>query len=181
MAGVSGFGRVTASDSKSIAQWKHFFFDRPAVLKAAGRAKTTALSRFGGYIRSAARRSMRRRKGDGVSPPGEPPFAKSGEIRDLLFFAFDPKTATVVVGPLGFRSSGVPALHEFGGSVPGDGRTLLLKNSPGRDATGRFVSNGVRRVKLTGTLKYEPRPFMRPALDQSIPKFAQMFREVMTR
>lgn len=179
--GVAGMGYVGTGDKRSIAQWKTFFFDRPAVLRAAGRAKTTALSRFGGYIRSVARRSMRRRKGDTPSPAGQPPFARSGELRDLLFFAYDHKTRTVVVGPLGFSGSDVPHLHEFGGSVNGDGRVLYLKNSPGRDEAGRFVSKGLRRVRLKGDVKYPARPYMKPALDKSVPVFAAMFRGLMSR
>lgn len=178
--GVSGLGHVTAAKKDSIAKWKSFFFDRAAVVKAAGRAKTSALSRFGGYVRSVARRSMRRRK-NGVSAAGQPPFAKSGELRDLLFFAYDPKTGTVVVGPLGFRGSDVPSLHEFGGTANGDGRVMYLKDSPGRDASGRFVSKGLRRVVLKGTLRYPARPYMRPALAVAASKFAPMFRNVMTR
>lgn len=184
--GVVGLGRVSAGDTKSIAQWKQFFFDRPAVVKAMGRATTTALNRFGGYVRSVARRSMRRRK-NGHSQPGQPPFAKSGELRDLLFYAYDPKTRSVVVGPLGFRTrSGlpVPALHEFGGTRTGrKGETMDVKNPVGRDPkTGRFYSRGFYRVSVEGkVLKFPPRPFMNPALKASIPRFALMFKGTVSR
>jgi hypothetical protein len=163
--GVKGVGFVKAGNTQSIAQWKQFFFDRPAVVKAAGRAKTAALARFAGYVRSVARRSMRRRK-KGVSAPGTPPFAKSGELRDLLFFGYDAKSGTFVVGPLGFKGSAVPALHEHGGVAPAYGfRTLAGK---------------AKRV-VTGTARYPKRPFMAPALKVSLPKFAQSFKGTVSR
>jgi hypothetical protein len=183
--GVQGTGFVKAGGTQGIAQWKNFFFDRPAVMRAAGRAKTAALARFAGYVRSVARRSMRRRKG-GTSAPGQPPFAHSGEIRDLLFFAYEPRTGTFVVGPLGFRTKGgvtVPELHEKGGTRTAyKGETITVKNPIGRDpTTGRFFSRGSHRVKITGTIKYPARPFMAPALKTSTPKFAESFRGTVTR
>lgn len=177
---LNSFGRVAASSGKSLAQLKNLFFDRSAVEKAAERGQVRALSRLGAYVRRAAQTSMRRRK-RGVSEPGQPPFAKSGEMRDLLFFSYDPLTRSVVVGPLGFRGSPVPHLHEFGGSVPADGRVLYLKNSPGRDASGQFVTAGVRRVVLAGMVHYPKRPFMAPALEKVLPKFAEAFRGTVTR
>lgn len=177
---LNSFGRVVASSGKSLAQLKGLFFDRAAVQKAVDRGMLRALSRLGAYVRRAAQTSMRRRK-NGVSPPGSPPFAKAGDVRDKLFFSYDPVTKSVISGPLGYRKSVVPHLHEFGGSVNGDGRVLLLKNSPGRDATGRFVSKGVRRVVLKGRVHYPPRPFMRPALEKVLPKFASAFRGSVTR
>lgn len=177
---LNSFGRVATNSGKSLAQLKSLFFDRSAVEKAAERGTRRALARLGAYVRRAAQTSMRRRK-TGVSQPGEPPFAKSGELRDLLFFSYDPLTKSVVVGPLGFKGSPVPHLHEFGGSVPADGRVVYLRNSPGRDASGRFVSSGTRRVVLQGMVRYPARPFMAPALERVLPKFAEAFRGTVSR
>jgi hypothetical protein len=180
---LNGPGRINVSGGQSLVKIQQMFFDRPAVVKAAGRAKTAALARFAGYVRSVARRSMRRRKSQFAhSAPGSPPFAKSGELRDLLFFGYDAKTGTFVVGPLGFKGSDVPSLHEHGGTrAAGKGEFLLLKNSPGRDHRGKFVSRGTRKVAIKGTVKYPARPFMAPALKTSIPKFAASFRGTVTR
>lgn len=187
--------------TKSLVQIKQLFFDKTAVEKAAGRAKKTALARFGGYVRRVAQTSMRYRKS--ASKPGEPPSAhKSGRLaalkklgraknngallREMLYFAFDPKTQSVVVGPLGFKTRGtpVPALHEFGGTRQGEkGESFPVKNPAGRDPkTGRFYSRGVHWVPVAGKkLVYPARPYMRPALDKSIPKFAEKFRGTVSR
>jgi len=169
----------TSSRPPAGLQMSKFFFDRQKVLRAADRGKVRALARFGAYVRAVAKRSMRRRKG-GVSAPGSPPFAKKGQLRDLLYFAYDPQTKSVVVGPEGFNGSPVPAFHEHGGSELATGRVIFLKNSPGRDASGRFVSKGARRVELRGTIRYPKRPFMRPAMMTALPKFAESFRGVVT-
>lgn len=190
---------MAASFGKGLAQWKQFFFDRKGVQVAAERGKVRALSKFGAFVRRAAQTSMRYRKG--ISPPGQPPSAhKSNQlaalkkmkrarhngamIRELLFFAYDRPSGSVVVGPVGFKAKGgktVPELHEHGGEVPAAGRVMLVKNKPGRDERGKFVSAGERLVRLTGSLRYPKRPFMRPALDKTLPKFAACFAGTVTR
>lgn len=185
---------------RSLVQWKEFFFDRLAIEKAAGKAAVRALSRFGAFVRRAAQTSMRYRT-KGNSAPGSPPFAHKSKrlaalkrmkrarhngalLREFLFFAYDPGSKSVVVGPVGFKSRGgtpVPELHEKGGTVSANGRVMLVKNKPGRDARGKFVSAGERLVRLTGAIKYPPRPFMRPALDRMLPKFAACFKGTVTR
>lgn len=186
---------------KSFVQFTRFFFDRKGVEAAAGRAKVKALSRFGAVVRRVAQTSMRYRKS--ASPPGQPPSAHKSKrlaamkkvgrakhngalLRELLFFAYDPRTTSVVVGPVGFKSRGgptVPELHEYGGErQAGKGEVMLVKNPAGRDPrTGRFYSRGTQPVRLTGkTLRYPPRPFMRPALDKALPKFAEKFKGTVT-
>lgn len=180
---------------RSFAQWKALFFDRPAVQKAAGRMKVRALTRFGAYLRRVAQTSMRYRKK--ASPPGQPPSAHKSKrraalkkmgrarhngalLRELLFYAFDPKTQTVVVGPVGFgtKTPTVPELHEFGGTRPAEkGEKMPVKNPAGRDPkTGRFFSRGVHLVRLTGTVRFPKRPFMAPALQKTKAKFPEEFR-----
>lgn len=131
------------------------FFDRPAVLKAMDKARVRSFAIAGGFIRQTARRSMRRRKT--ASPPGSPPSARSGELRDRLYFGYDKSTDSVVVGPEGFRGSGVPALHERGG-------TIRRKRRRGSRRPGGSS------VEETITVTYPPRPFMDPALHVAIAK-----------
>jgi hypothetical protein len=178
---------------KSLVEFKKLFFDRGAVEKAAGRAKIKALSRFGAVVRRVAQTSMRYRKS--ASKPGQPPSAHKSKrlaslkkmgrarhngalLRELLFFAYDPKTGSVVVGPVGFKTKGtpVPALHEFGGERQGGKGDVVAKK------TGRGRKAGVEIVSLAGkTLRYPPRPFMSPALKKSMPKFAQSFKGTVSR
>lgn len=175
LVGANTIGRATTSGGKSLAQLKEWFFDREKILKAADKATVKALSKFGAFVRRRAQTSMKRR--NKASAPGQPPSAhgnaKQGQgkakkskytgawLRELLFFSYDPLTRTVVVGPLGFKGSGVPALHEFGGTAQKWGvRTI----------------HGVRKRVVIGTATYPPRPYMKPALDAELPKFAEQFR-----
>ena len=143
----NSLGRITTGSQKSIDIVKKYFFDRERVMRAAERAQVRLLSKFGAFVRTTAQRSMRQRK-KGSSEPGQPPLAHSGELRKLLFFSFDPITKTVVVGPLGFKKSDVPHLHEFGG-------VAIRKGKPA---------------------KYPARPYMKPAMLAELPKFASLFR-----
>lgn len=198
---LNSYGRANVGGGKTLAQLKGFFFDRLAVTRAADAGTVRALSKFGAFVRRAAQTSMRYRKG--VSQPGQPPSAhkikqlaalkKLGRakhngalLRELLFFSYDPATRSVVVGPLGFKTKGtpVPALHEFGGTrMAYKGETMEVKNPAGRDPrTGRFFSKGVQNVPLAGkTLRYPKRPFMGPALDRMLPKFAATFKGSVSR
>jgi hypothetical protein len=185
------FAVPKAQGPRSIAQWKQFFFDREAVAKAAGRGGVKALSRFGAIVRRTAQTSMRYRKG--VSPAGSPPSAHKSKrlaslkklgrakhngamLRELLFFAFDPATKSVVVGPVGFKSTRgtpVPHLHEFGGTrQAGKGEVMAVK--------GKGKRAGLELVKIAGkTLRYPARPYMRPALMKTVHKFAAQFAGVV--
>lgn len=165
---LNPFGRSGVGGGKTLAQIKALFFDKTAVERAADKAKLRALSKFGAYVRRTAQQSMRYRKS--ASPPGQPPSAHKSKrlaalkrlkrakyngalLREMLFFAYDQRTQTVVVGPLGFKNSPVPALHEFGG-------------------THRVKGKDVR---------YPARPYMAPALNKSLPKFAESFRGTVSR
>lgn len=132
---------------------KDFFFDRQKVIDRIGKAKARFFIRYAGKIRTIARRSMRRVKDrKRYSAPGNPPFAKSGLLRDRLFFALDKSADSVVIGPEGFKKAEVPALHEYGGTVT-------------RRRRGQSIP-----------VAYPPRPYMGPAYEQvepDIPKYWQ--------
>jgi hypothetical protein len=137
---------------------KQFFFDRQIVIDAVGRAGAKNLSKAGSFIRRSARSSLRRRKK--ASPPGEPPSVHSQDrVATLknIWFVFDPRQRSVVVGPLKLNGSKlegsdratVPALHERGG-------VAVVKD---------------RRKRRRRRAKYAPRPFMGPAMERELPKF----------
>jgi hypothetical protein len=144
MAGLQ-FGRA-------LDPFKSYFFDRARVLAAADKATVRALSKAGAYVRTAARSSLRRRKRP--SKPGTPPSVHADGFASLktIFFAFEPGSRSVVVGPVkinGARTSPtVPELHEFGGVMAGK----------------------------MGIKKYPARPYMRPALMKELPKFRDAFK-----
>ena len=119
-----------------------YFFDRPAVYKAMSKANKKALSKAGAFVRTRAKRSIRKRKK--ISKPNSPPSSHSGELRRLIFFSYDFNTDSVVIGPLLFKgkkgAQTVPNILEKGG-------TKRYKGKPRR---------------------YKPRPFMKPALKEEV-------------
>lgn len=143
---------------------KRFFFDRAYVQNVLGKESAKALGKAGAFVQRRARSSLRRRKK--TSAPGTPPSAHSGDnVATLknIWFALDPRSLSVVVGPLKLNhlvdnSAGtVPALHEFGG-------TARLR--------GRVRRGQKPRLR---TARYPARPFMGPALEAEAPKFPSLW------
>ena len=130
---------------------KQMFFDRQAVLGAVDSATRSVLSKFGAFVRTAARHSIRKRKA--VSEPGNPPSSHVGTLRRLIFFGYDPARKSVVIGPTPFRSEvEAPPLLEYGGRA-------VRKNRKGRNVIAT----------------YKARPFMGPAFEQEKPKLPALW------
>ena len=130
---------------------KQMFFDKKAVIGAVDRATRNVLSKFGAFVRTAARSSIRKRKA--VSQPGSPPSSHTGLLRKLIYFGFDANRRSVVIGPTPLnRTTEAPPLLEYGG------RTRL------KGRKGKAV-----------TATYKARPFMGPALRQELPKLPSMW------
>jgi len=132
-----------------------FFFDRAAVVEAVDRGKRQAYSQIGAFVRRRARSSMRRRSG--YAPPGSPPNAHAGQLKELLYFAYDPGPDSVVIGPERFKEGEVPWLLEHGGWA-------------------------MRKDRKTGRLRrvhYQARPFMGPALEAEKEKIPGAFSAVV--
>jgi hypothetical protein len=138
-------------------EMKKFFFDRTAVKNAVGAVAAKNLGAMGAFIQRAAKSLLRRRKK--VSQPGQPPSVRSTDnVKSLknIWFAYDPNTQSVVVGPLKLNGSSrrhiVPEILEYGGTVQ--------------------RKNGERGV-------YRARPFMAPAKENAIesPKLMEIWRD----
>jgi len=172
---------------------KKFFFDRARVQRAKDRATIRGLSKYGAFVRRDARKSIKKRvatardrrllltgtkrekdlarkrierKRRATSKPGEPPFSHVRDDKQSIrniWFAYDPRNESVVVGPIKFNAKGknVPAVLEHGGSAV----ITFVKN-------GRFVQ---RRVRIAA------RPFMRPAGIKNLPKFKQFMKDSIRR
>jgi hypothetical protein len=174
------------------------FFDREAVQESIDTATLKALSRFGAFVRRRAQTSMRRRKSP--SAPGSPPSVHSGELKRLLFFAWDSSTKSVVVGPAAFgsRAGQTPPIQEFGGTLPPSRVSLvsafLKLDSSRRSEIAIRASRknltvaqylGVHHVpevaaeQIGNPRRYPARPYMRPALDAERPKFSEQFSDSM--
>src|SRR5438094_633994 len=99
-----------------INDLKSRFFDRPRVHKAMDKAARAALSKFGSFVRTRAKSSIRRRKR--ISAAGQPPSSHTGLLKDFIFFAYEPDAKTVVIGPARLnRTTGAPRLLEEGGTA----------------------------------------------------------------
>lgn len=137
---------------------KSQFFDRQAVLSAVDKATRKVLSRFGAFVRTRAKSSIRKAKGP--SAPGSPPHSHVGLLRQFIFFMFNPSDQSVVIGPTLIRQRSaygpttVPEVEEYGGTVA---RTIRFK-----------------RWQKVETARYPARPFMGPAFEyekvHSLPK-----------
>ena len=118
------------------------FFDSAAVLGAVDKARVRVLSRIGAFIWRREKSSMRRTKKS--APPGQPPRAHAGQLKDLNFFSYDASTRSVVIGPVKFGTGTAPRTLEEGGS--------------------ETIQSHGKRV----TAYYRPHPFMRPALEAEL-------------
>lgn len=133
------------------------FFDRESVTNAVDVGTRRILSRFGAFVRTRSRSSIRKRRDP--SPPGSPPSSHVGTLRKLVFFSFDLARKSVVIGPTLFRAgSDVPRTLEEGGTVRADGRTIRIRRR----------KSGFETIVPPGRLKYRPRPYMRPAFEAEL-------------
>jgi hypothetical protein len=187
--------------SLRVEKFKLLFFDRVGIESQVDAETLRAQRRFAAIVRVRAQRSMRRRK-SGHSAPGQPPFAKSGELRSLLFFGYDPATKTTVIGPAAFgkRPGLVPALHEFGGTLTGQtmdawvafGRLdqptrsrILIEATRlkmrARDYVRAYVLAEIQAAQTEARRPhpYPRRPYMRPALEGAVSQYPELFRDTV--
>ncbi|MFO0880735.1 MAG: hypothetical protein U0840_25665 [Gemmataceae bacterium] len=132
---------------------KGMFFDRAGVQRAVDAATRRVLSRFGAFVMTRSRTSIRTRKG--ISAPGSPPHSHTGLLRKGILFGYDTARQSVVVGPVVGRSGGIASRAlEYGGSS-------VVRNRRGGSQPTRVKS----------------RPFMQPALAAELPGLPAMWRD----
>lgn len=136
---------------------KQLFFDRQKVLNAVDVATRKVLSRFGAFVRTAAKSSIRKRRA--VSAPGSPPSSHTGLLKKFIFFGYDPDRKSVVIGPerLNQKNTDAPHTLEYGGMT-----TIEIRTAK-------------RQVRIV------PRPYMGPAFEQEKPKLPAMWRDAIKR
>lgn len=136
-----------------ISDAKGLFFDKNAVLTPTEKAKRKALSKFGAYVRSGSRRSIRKvGKSGAPAKPGQPPKSRTGLLKRFIFFVYDKQNDSVIIGPAALNGTKeqnrlATEVMEIGGSVTRDGK--------------RYV--------------YAKHPYMEPAFQKELPKAAAMF------
>lgn len=122
--------------------------ENPAFRAAVHRGLVRSLYRAAGYVRTVARRSIRRRSKSGKPAPlGKPPKSPTGDLKRAILFYVDRERTTAIVGPDAQQVGDVGAAHEFGGRYKGQ--------------------------------HYPRRPFMSPALRQSLHVIPQQFRGLL--
>lgn len=151
------------------------YFDKAPVIAAVGKAKAGVMARQGALVRKIMRNSMRKRKGP--APAGSPPNAHQGNLKKIEF-AFDSKTASVVVGPAKLGDGKAPEIQDKGGKVKVRGivnrrgqfvplRIMSRKGRQGAVASGKIVMQE-RTVAA--------RPFSQPALEKAKPYLAKEWK-----
>ena len=142
---------------------KQMFFDRRKVQSKTDSAARRVLSKFGAFVRRAARSSIRTRKR--VSAPGEPPSSHTGLLKKFIFFGYDRGRQSVVIGPqrLNQKVGDAPQALEYGGTA-----TVVEGLRPSA-RSGRGGKRKKRRVKIAA------RPYMGPAFEQEKPKLPAMW------
>ena len=153
------------------------FFDSEKVLAAARKGTAKALAKCGAFVRREAKSSIR--YATKSAAPGQPPKAHRGRmtrtskkkdgstvtrqvspLKELIYFAFDPVSLSVVVGPADFKNKAkrnyrVPTVLEQGGTVH---------------------SRTPRGIKSS---RYPGNPFMAPALRRVQGKFPALFTDLL--
>lgn len=129
--------------------------DTRPIRRSVDRKSRMVGSRFGGLVRTIARRSMPR---SGQSRAGRAPVRHTNTLYNSIFFAYDPVAKSVIIGPRAFRRyrgiTGARAL-ELGGTIRDSG-------------TGE-------------TYQIRPRPYMYPALIAGIKSLPKLWREANAR
>lgn len=139
-----------------ISDVKKMFFDREAVFKYLIARQRKVFNKFGGFVRTIAKRSMR--YGDRISSPGNPPTARKGKafLRKFLYYAYDIKTKSVVIGPARLNSviGFTPPALEYGGE------NII-------QSRGKIRKANIRK-----------RPYMKPAFDAGLTKLDSFWKDV---
>lgn len=169
-----------------FAQIRASFFDSKAVLAALDKKERQALSKFGAFVRTRARSSIRRRKKSSL--PGQPPSSHTGVLKRFLYFAYDTNSKSVVVGPvptnqLAFTGPAffrvkkglIPEILEYGGI-----ESIFEVKPRGWGFWKRADFRSRRRIAESEqrwrTIGIKSRPYMQPALAAELPKFAGLFK-----
>jgi len=138
-----------------IDQAKGMFFDAPKIVRSVDAATRRVLAKFGAFVRTAAKSSIRKRKK--ASVPGSPPSSHTGLLKKFIYFGYDATKRSVVIGPARLNSTAgtAPEALEYGG-------------------TSRITTYR-REKRTTVSAKIATRPFMRPALAKELPKLPAMW------
>lgn len=163
---------------------QRLFFDTPHVRRQVERGRLKALRKTGGYIRKAILGNIRQRPYSVHSKPGHSPFAHDQTFKGNIFFAYDPSTKSVVVGPAFLNLMGQRASPKIGIGSVGRGTIPAVLEYGGSIRTGEILrrkfKNRARKIGLRGGwVKIAARPYVGPALARSLPYVPEHFRNTI--
>ena len=140
-----------------LRKFSSTFFDNKRVIAAVDKTTRAVLSRFGAFVRTTARSSIRRRKK--ASAPGQPPSSHTGRLKKFIYFGYERSRKSVVIGPvkLNGTTAGIPRALEMGG------KTVATVKTKGK--------------RMQKPVSIAPRPFMGPAFEKEKSKLPQMWRD----
>jgi hypothetical protein len=160
-----------------------FSFQRRLVFDHVSAAVASVLGRFGAFVRRRAKQIIYKAKGP--SKPGKPPHSHTGILERFIYFDWDTRSRSVVIGPAktnqvffdgdGLPVTGtVPSVLEHGGSV----RILeAFNNFAGKWYRADLRSRRRLAEKKTRmrTVKIAPRPYMSVAFEIEQRNLPHMF------
>lgn len=149
---------MTITFNIKLSNVKRLFFDKAAVQAAFTKQERQRLSKFGAFVRTRAKSSIRKRAKP--SAPGSPPSSHTGLLKKHIYFAADPVNRSVVIGPtpLEDRTAVAPEALEVGGM------SEVSESGP--------RGSGVRRRRR---VFIRPRPFMEPAFREELAHFREVW------
>lgn len=164
--------------SMTVKSSQRGFFDRPVVTSALDRVTHQVFSRFGGYVRKASRSNLKHfYRGPSEAP--NPPHSHTGLLRDFIYYTYDRKRRTVVIGPVRIRSPNAPDIPrklELGGAF----RLTEVQLSGGfwvRPSNRRATQHPRQRPTRVRMGTIEARPFMAPAFQAGLKKLPDFWVE----
>ncbi|MBQ4195902.1 MAG: hypothetical protein II622_07305 [Thermoguttaceae bacterium] len=165
------------------------FFDEKSVRRALDAKTRKALSRFGAFVRTRAKSSIRKRKS--VSKPGNPPSSHTGKLKKYIYFGYDRAKKSVVIGALPFSNSRAQETLEHGGSARTQRTFRVGERGPlnPQDVDrprkwarlrSQFQASRAARIYNRKTV-YRPRPFMKPAFQKELANLPHELNNYLNR
>lgn len=155
--------------AQPLYKMKSMFFDSKKVMDACDKATRKVLSKFGAYVRTSAKSSIRPGgKNQAVSRPGEPPRSHTGLLKRFILFGYDTSAHSVVIGPARLGNTKSPDATE------------TLEYGGYAKVSRQWVNRNGRRQLVAAkrhTVKIAQRAFMNPALTKELPKLPAMWRD----